>query len=441
MPPGAFTTDPRREQATGGDTGLSGNAFMRAALRGWLNTAMAFRALTDHPGRSFLTLLGIVIGIIALVVMMALIGALDSSVRAATRPLGVGVFQVQREPRFGGGGMSAKDLAKRKSFTMDDLRELRRRLELTREVGGEMWSWMNAIRTSERKTQPACHIVGGTPSFLESNGIELEAGRPIAEQDLMLHSNVAVIGSDVVETLFPGGTREAIGSTIRLRGRPFTVVGTMAKRPTLFGAAWRNCVVEIPIDTFHRSFFFQSLHITFIARDPENIGPAQDEVVATLRAMRKVKYGDPDDFETFSNQSVSERLNALSVIIGGAAASICVIALLVGGIGVMNIMLISVMERTREIGIRKALGARRLTILGQFITEAVVLALVGGVGGVLLASVAVQVAGRVLELPAEVPGFAVALALASSAITGLVAGIYPAARAAKLDPIEALRYE
>jgi putative ABC transport system permease protein len=163
--------------------------------------------------------------------------------------------------------------------------------------------------------------------------------------------------------------------------------------------------------------------------------------VRVIREMRKVKHGDPNDFEIFSNQSVAERLNALAIIIGGAAGAICLIALLVGGIGVMNIMLISVMERTREIGVRKALGARPATILGQFITEAVVLSVMGGAVGVILAMGAVTAAGVSLDLPTKVPLYAIALALGSSAATGLFAGIYPAARAARLDPIEALRYE
>jgi putative ABC transport system permease protein len=407
-------------------------------VRSLLNMRMALFALIDRPGRSILTLLGIVIGIVALVVMMSLIEALDTTVRTATRSLGTGVFQVQREPRFSGRGFRPES---RKPFTMADVRMLRERLELTAEVGGESWSWLNSFRTDKRKTEPACEVAGATPSFLKANGMELEAGRFITDQDIALTRRVAVIGSDAVDVLFPNGIAEAIGSTVRLRGKLFEVVGTFKKRPTLFGAAWQNCVAAIPLDTFEREFYVQSLHVTFVAKNPEQIDEAQEEATLVLRHMRKVKAGEPNDFEIFSNQSMGSELETLGLIISGAAGAICLLALLVGGIGVMNIMLVSVMERTREIGIRKALGARPATILGQFIVEAVVLAGSGGMLGLLLAIGGVTVAGMALELPTRVPLFAVVLALGSSAATGLIAGIYPAARAARLDPIEALRHE
>ncbi|MCK6548422.1 ABC transporter permease [Myxococcota bacterium] len=414
---------------------------MRETLtRTWLNLGMAFRALFDHPVRSFLTLLGIVIGIVALVVMISLIDALDASVRKATMPLGTGVFQVQREPRFNG-RFRDRSQANRKPLKMEDVRTLRKRLDLTREVGGEMWSWGNAFRTAEKKTAPACSIAGATPSFLEANGLELDAGRFLSEEDLLLHRNVAIVGSDVVDTLFPSGTVEALGNTVRLRGKEFTIIGTVKKQPALFGAAWRNCLAIIPVDTFHREFFFRSLHVTFVVKNPDQIEEAMEEAVFVLRSMRNVKPGEPNDFEIFNNASVGESLGSLSLIIGGAAGAISLLALLVGGIGVMNIMLVSVMERTREIGVRKALGARPSTILGQFIAEAVALSGFGGAIGIVLASITVVGAGQLLELPTKISSFAVILALASSALTGLVAGIYPAARAARLDPIEALRHE
>jgi putative ABC transport system permease protein len=280
------------------------------------------------------------------------------------------------------------------------------------------------------------------PEFLEANGIELAAGRFITEQDIELGREVVIVGSDIVATLFPsGGAAEALGSTVRVGGRPYEIIGTMAERPTLFGAMWRNAIIVTPISTFERRYGFRTLHVTFLPANGQEIDRAMEEAVAVLRQMRGVKPGQPNDFEIFSNESVGAYIDQLGLVVGAATGAICLLALLVGGIGVMNIMLVSVTERTREIGIRKALGARPSTILGQFVTEAMALTTLGGAIGVALAAAGVSFAARLLDLPAKVPLWAVAIALGASTLVGLFAGIYPAARAARLDPIEALRYE
>lgn len=416
-------------------------AFRQSLIRGAYSLAMAWRALFERPARTGLTLLGIVIGILALVVMMALIGGLDTSLRNATQPFGVGVFTIRKEPRFSRSGVNWNEVAKRRAFRLEDAELLSERLELTQAIGAEVWNWGSAFRTEAKQTAPACGVAGTTPGFMEAHALQLAAGRFLVEQDLRGDHPVIVLGSDVVATLFPGGAAGALGRTVRVRDQPYEVVGVLQPRPALFGAAWRNCIGMVPLPRFIRQFGNRSLALTFLAKDREASKAAQDEAILAVRTIRGVKPGEPNDFELFTNESMGGEFGALALVLTIAAAAICAMALLVGGVGVMNIMLVSVFERTREIGVRKALGARPASILLQFLGEAVLLSALGGAAGVILAYGSVAAAAKALELPATVPTWAVLVALGSSALVGLIAGVYPAARAARLDPIEALRYE
>ncbi|MCI0673105.1 MAG: ABC transporter permease, partial [Myxococcaceae bacterium] len=229
---------------------------------------------------------------------------------------------------------------------------------------------------------------------------------------------------------------------VRIKGRPFTVIGTLKRRGSFLGGGSQDNQVLIPLSTFYPLYGEnRSVFISIQAASAEVMQKAQDEVTLLLRRRRGVAPHEEDNFSMFSNESSTEMLNNISGVITAASFGVCLLSLVVGGIGILNIMLVSVTERTREIGIRKALGARRKRILAQFATEAVVLALVGGVLGVLVGHGLSTMARWMLSLPTEVPAWAVVLALVMSSGVGLLFGIYPAARAARLDPVEAMRTE
>jgi putative ABC transport system permease protein len=251
---------------------------------------------------------------------------------------------------------------------------------------------------------------------------------------------VAVIGLDVADALFPG--RNPLNNEIRIKDRPFTVIGVLQRRGSFLGMVSMDNNVYIPLRAFQQLFGKnRSMDLNVQARDATLVQKAQDEVTTLMRRRRGVAESEPSDFEVQTNESMTATFNDLSKVITIAGFGVCLLSLVVGGIGILTIMLVSVTERTKEIGIRKALGARKRRILGQFATEAVILALVGGVIGVGLGFGLAFLGKWMLGFTTAVPMWAVALSLGMSSGVGLVFGIYPAARAAKLDPVEAMRSE
>jgi putative ABC transport system permease protein len=239
--------------------------------------------------------------------------------------------------------------------------------------------------------------------------------------------------------LFPG--QEAVGQEIRIRGASFEVVGVAQRLGSVFGES-KDGFVCLPWTAYEIVMGKQRDTMLVVgATAPEDAGRAIDEVTAALRRVRGVRPDEESDFEVFTNDSLQEIVDNLAQVVGAATFGVCALALLVGGIGIMNIMLVSVTERTREIGIRKALGARRGRILSQFLVESVTLSGLGGVVGVLVGAGAARFLHEVRDVPVSIPAWAVVLSLATACGAGLLFGIYPAARASKLDPVEAMRTE
>lgn len=399
----------------------------------------ALRTLRANKLRSALTLLGIVIGVVAVVAMAATIEGLRRKISLDLAQLGSGVFQVQKQPN---GGFNDNDRAKyekRKDFTLRDVDLLESQCESCLQVGGETWEFGRDASTVSHPTQVMNATAGATAAFFDNNGYALATGRLFTESEARSGMGVVVIGADIVDTLF--ANEAPIGNTLFIRGHRFRVIGTLTRRGEQLGGSLDNLVV-IPIAAFMPIFgSHRSLNVTIQARDAARIGHTQDEVTALLRRARGVPPEAENDFEMFSNASMQEMFDKMTGIIAAASIGICAIALLIGGIGVMNIMLVSVTERTSEIGVRRALGARRRRILAQFIVEAVMLTSIGGALGVAIGAGLAELIQILVHIPTAVPMWAVVLSMTAAGGVGLVFGIYPAYRASRLDPVEAMRRE
>jgi putative ABC transport system permease protein len=402
--------------------------------------AMALATLRANPLRSALTLLGIVIGGATVVAMMSFTEGLRISANTQFSLLGSAAFRVQRWPAI---GTPETDRAKilRRKFLTREMGEALKALPHVAYVSIEAYHPMTPERlwTRERSTRPNIEVNGVTPGYEQANGVTVAAGRFLSDVDLALGRRVIFIGADVADVLFPG--EDPLGREVRLRSAAFNVVGVAERQGSILGQS-KDAYAVVPIEAFYAATGKVQTHAYGIAATSgEDLPAAIDEVTMTLRRLRGVPEGDENDFELFTNDTFTKTFNDIAAVVAAATFGVCALALLVGGIGIMNIMLVSVTERTREIGIRMALGARRRRILAQFVVEAIALSLLGGLLGVLLGAGAAVAAREIYDVPASIPLWAVVLSLASASGCGLVFGIYPAARAGRLDPVKAMRTE
>ncbi|MDY7228120.1 ABC transporter permease [Hyalangium rubrum] len=409
---------------------------MRAILD---NIRLALGTFLGNPLRSLLTLLGIVIGVTTVITMMALIEGLRTKVNKDLSQLGANTFQATKWPS-GFGRFNWQKYAKRPNLTLEDAHAIEESCPSVSAVAAADDEGGQKIATASEETRPTVRVYGATPEYVDTSGISVASGRFFGTTETVDGRPVAVVGVDVAESLFPGAN--PINHEIRIKGRPFTIIGVLQRRGSFLGMMSMDNLVIMPLKSFQQLYGkARSLDINIQATEATQVQKAQDEVTNLLRRRRDVGPLDESNFEIHTNESMTQTFNQLSVVISIAGFGVCLLSLVVGGIGILNIMLVSVTERTREIGIRKALGARKWRILGQFAIEAVILSLVGGVIGVALGFGLAFLGRWMLGFPTVVPLWAVALALGMSSLVGLVFGIYPAARAARLDPVEAMRSE
>jgi len=404
--------------------------------------AMAFDSLKTHKLRSFLTLLGIMIGVMTVIGMVSIIQGLNKSFLSELEAAGSDLIIIQKYEAVQMGEMS-EEMRKRKDLTWEDAKAIEQGAPLVRAVAANINSNIfEEIPVKYRNISSDNTIILGTnEKFPVVYNIYLpKEGRFLTESETTHSSRAAMLGFETAETLFPHTS--AVGKEIRIGPEKFTVVGVLNKRGQMFGQS-RDNFAAIPITTFMKYFDYDksSLQIGAIPKTPGTIQETIDQIRNVLRQRRKVGFGKPDDFEVFTQESMLDLYNQIT----GAAYLVMVvissIGLLVGGIGVMNIMLVSAKERTHEIGIRKALGALSKDIMKQFLIESMFLTGIGGILGTLIGFAVALIVRTVTPLPAAVTPWSVFLGLFVSISVGLFFGIFPAQKAAKFDPIVALRYE
>ncbi len=402
------------------------------------NIKIAWTQLKSSKLRSILTTLGITIGIATVIFIVAILEGYNLSITEDMQGLGANVFQVEKYDRSGGFDHRRREV--RKDLKKEYAKEIREKCNVVKFVGAEVWNYGISFRYRDKKTNPSYTLGGGEPEYFYNNAEPVDRGRIISRSDVLSNARVAVIAKDIVDDLFP--YEDPLGKYIKIAGIKFQVIGTFEDLGTrTFGQSANNRAV-IPITTFEDIFGkYRSVFITVQAIDVSHVEEAKSQVMGVLRTIRKISPGEPNDFEIWSNDSLIEDFQNTAGMIQLVAVLIGMISLLVGSIGVMNIMLVTVTERTREIGIRKAVGAKRQAILIQFLNESIFLSLIGGFFGVLLGFLLAFFISSAFDIPFAVPMWSVVSALLVTSIVGLFAGIYPAAKASKLDPIESLRYE
>jgi putative ABC transport system permease protein len=406
--------------------------------------SIAIASLRANKLRSLLTVLGILIGVSSVIAVVAITEGLDRYMSEKVLELGTKSFRLKRTPDIITSHEQWQEMMKRKRLNLDDLAAMRKACTLCAEVGATVDTGGSVKRG--RTLQKNVRIVGITENVSRIGSIrELVAGRHIVGQDVVQAAMVAVVGTDLVEAFF--GTMEPIGKEIDVDGHPLKVVGVAEKKGAVFGESQDN-FLWMPISTFQKLYGARrSIDIQGEAQSMAAFEPAQDQMRVAMRARRHLTYNKPDDFAIETGESIMELWQTMTRGIYVVTLVVTAISLLIGGIVVMNIMLVSVTERIKEIGVRKALGARRGDILRQFLVESVILSGFGGFLGVLGAAAfsyaLAQILGSIMSVnfSAPVRPWAVTLAIAVSSIVGLVAGLYPANRAAALDPVEALRNE
>jgi putative ABC transport system permease protein len=423
---------------------------MPTRVRTWRSMAheaasLAVDSLRSQPSRSFLAILGIVIGIVTVVLVTAVLANVRNSVALLFRELGtenIFAFHLTGDPYQ----PASEQEARRKPLKPEFADELARSGTAIREVAVQVVvppivnDQALTARAGDSETDTVL-VEGESANFFEVAGAEFAAGRPFTDLENREAAHVAVVGASLARALY--GPQSAVGKSLVLAGETYFVVGETAPRKGgFFGENRQDSVLAIPLGTVARRFPDAETIVLYIRAKPGMQQEAWDQTETILRRLRRLQPDQANDFTLSTSESIIRTLDNISATVGLVTFALAAVSLFIGGIGIANVMIISVTERTREIGTRLAIGARRREVLGQFLIEAALLSTLGGVAGVVLAlGVGVVITWFVSGFSAVVPVWAIVAGLAASFSVGVTAGYWPASRAAALDPVEALRYE
>ena len=404
--------------------------------------SMALQSLGANKLRSGLTMIGITIGVFSVISVMTAVGALQNSIESGISFLGSNIFQFAKYPVSGGqGGRNQDKYENRRNVTYAQALRYSALMDgVAREICLKTFFFDGQAVYNGEKTTPSLTVAGSNKSFLTANTYNLAYGHNLTDEDVDLSRSVVVIGQMLEKRLFPH--ESPIGKVIKLNGHPVTVIGVLAGKGTAFGQS-QDDICVIPITRFFENFGSakRSVNIATQAFSQETYNRTLDKGIGAMRIARGLKPNQPDDFEIYSNDSLKSAFASIAGVVRIGAFVISLIALIAAGVGIMNIMLVNVTERTKEIGIRKSIGARSRDILRQFLAEAVFISEAGGILGIVLGVIGGNLLASWLEADLLFPfGWAIAGLVVCSGI-GIGFGFYPAYRAASLDPIEALRFE
>ena len=402
---------------------------------------MAIDAIRAHKLRSALTLLGVVVGVFSIIGVMTAVRVLQTNIEKEFSGMGANTFAVEKYPGvYFGGEDGFEKFWRRKNITLQDARNVRERATLAANIGIEDNFWAGEVVSRFAKTPPNVRLMGGSPGSFATRNLVIADGRPLSDSDVEGSRDVCVLGDTLAKTLFPYGS--PMGERVKFTGINYTVIGVLEAKGSV-GSGNQDNFAMIPITTGLNRYgrLWRSVSILVQAESQAKYDDTVEQVRGIMRVLRKVRPGEPDDFEIFSNDSMIAQFRDFTFKVRAGVAVVSSIALLAAGVGIMNIMLVSVTERTREIGVRRAIGAKKRNIMTQFVLEAIVLCEVGGVIGVAVGIAAGNVAAYFLKVPPEIPIDWTIFGLLICSVVGIVFGTYPAFKAANLDPIESLRYE